>query len=172
MPVIGAGAATAAASRITGLRDDPYFGFNFHVEIQGLIAGGFTGVSGLSITTEIEEIRQGGVNDRSYKLPKQSSYSDLRLMRGLADVDMLWPWYQDVVAGKIQRRNGTIYLMSRASIPVMYWNFYQAYPIAWEGPSFDAASNTVLTTAITLVHEGLDNPVGTALGRAPGKLIG
>jgi phage tail-like protein len=108
MPVLGAGAAAAALGRATGLRDDPYQGYNFLVEIQGIIAGGFTEVSGLDIQTEVEEIRQGGDNSRSYKLPKVSGYSNLQLIKGVADIDMMWPWYQDVVAGKIQRRNGTL----------------------------------------------------------------
>lgn len=163
MATLGAGAAAAAASRATGLRLDPYLGYNFLVELQGLIAGGFTEVSGLDITTEIEERRQGGDNARSYKLPKGSSYANLQLIKGLSDVDMLWGWYQDVVAGTVQRRNGTIYLLNQASLPVMWWNFRRAYPIAWSGPRFDAGSSAVLVSSITLAHEGLENPVASAL---------
>ncbi len=168
MAVIGAGAAAAAAKRATGLRDDPYLGYNFLVEIQGLLAGGFTAVSGLEITTEIEERRQGGDNARSYKLPKATRHSNLELIRGLSDIDMLWGWYQDVTAGRIQRRNGTIYLLNHAGLPVSWWNFRRAYPIAWRGPRFDAGSSTVLSATITLAHEGLDNPVASAAaGRMP-----
>lgn len=169
MATLGPGAAATAASRATGLRLDPYLGFNFLVEVQGLIAGGFTEISGLDITTEIEERRQGGDNARSYKLPKGSSYANLQLIKGLSDVDMLLAWYQDVVAGVIQRRNGTIYLMNQAQTPVMWWNFRRAYPIAWSGPRFDASSTTVLTSSITLAHEGLDNPVASASGSPGGK---
>lgn len=168
MATLGPGTA-AAASRATGLRLDPYLGFNFLVEVQGLIAGGFSEISGLDITTEIEERRQGGDNARTYKLPKGSSYANLQLIKGLSDVDMLWAWHQDVVAGTIQRRNGTIYLMNQAQTPVMWWNFRRAYPIAWSGPRFDANTATVLTSSITLAHEGLENPVVSTTGSLGGK---
>jgi phage tail-like protein len=171
MPIGGPGAFVAAASRITGIRDNPYLGYNFLVEIQGLIAGGFTEVTGLDITTEVEERREGGVNDHAYKLPKTSSLANLRLIKGVTDIDMLWPWYLDVVAGKVARRHGTIYLLNQIGVPVMWWNFVRAYPIAWEGPRFDAANSLVLSSAMTLAHEGLDNPVTTKLSSALGKFV-
>jgi phage tail-like protein len=171
MPVVGAGAAAAILQRTTGLRDNPYMGYNFLVEIQGMLAGGFTEVTGLEITTEVEEIREGGVNGYAYKLPGTTSFSNINLIRGVTDIDTLWAWYVDVAAGKITRRNGTIYLLNAMSLPVMWWNFVRAYPVSWEGPRFDAASNTVLTSSITLVHEGLTNPVTTALSSAVASVL-
>jgi phage tail-like protein len=159
MPVIGGSAAAALAARL-GVRDDPYFGFNFLVEIQGLIAGGFTSVGGLRITTEVVPFREGGVNTHEYKLAGGTSYGDLVLRRGVSDFDLLWSWYQDVINGKITRRNGTIYLLSHASIPVKWWNFVRAYPVAWDGPEFDAGTNQVLFQSLTLAHEGLSNGMG------------
>lgn len=166
MPAIGPQAAAPGFTRSSGLRDDPYLGYNFLVEIQGLLAGGFTEISGLDVTTDVEEVRQGGVNSHSYKLPRGSSYSDLVLKHGITDVDMMWSWYMDVVNGKVQRRNGTIYLLNASGSPVLWWNFFRAYPVAWSGPSFDASSSTVLFSTITLAHEGLDNSVSAKVGNA------
>ncbi|MBI1407403.1 MAG: phage tail protein [Caulobacter sp.] len=170
MPVIGPSAAAAVFGNVTGIHDNPYLGYNFLVEIQGLLAGGFTQVTGLDITTEVEDHRQGGNNSYAYKLPKSSSYSDIQLIRGMSDIDMLWPWYQDVVSGKIQRRNGTIYLLSNVGVPTMWWNFRRAYPVSWSGPQFDSNSSQVLSTTITLAHEGLTNPVSSAIGSIGGLI--
>ncbi|MBX5483935.1 MAG: phage tail protein [Myxococcaceae bacterium] len=159
MPVIGGGAAKAAAGQL-GLRDDPYFGFNFLIEIQGLVAGGFTEVSGLEIKTDVETRREGGLNNYEHKLPGQTTFGDLVLRGGVTDLDLLWGWYQDVVAGKVTRRNGTIYLMNRAGVPTRWWNFVRAYPIAWTGPELNAGTNQVAVQALTLAHEGLVNPRG------------
>lgn len=41
-------------------RKDPYRGFRFRVEIEGIIAGGFSEVSGLQVETQVEEHREGG----------------------------------------------------------------------------------------------------------------
>ena len=170
MAELPSGAAAAAFSKAAGLRDDPYVGYRFMVELQGLLAGGFSEVSGLDITTEIESIRQGGNNTFAHRLPGPSSYGDIQLMRGLSDIDMLWPWYQDVIAGRVKRRNGTIYLLGGLGLPTMWWNFRQAYPVAWVGPKFDAGATQVLFTSITLVHEGLDNPVMSKSGSLGGLL--
>lgn len=170
MPEIGASAAAAVLGRVTGIRDDPYLGYNFLVEIQGILAGGFSEVRGLDITTSVDERRQGGNNSYAYKLAGPTTYSDLQLVRGLSDIDMLWPWYQNVVAGKIQRRNGTIYLLNNMGLPKMWWNFRRAYPVSWVGPSFDASASTVLATTITLAHEGLENPVTAAIGSLGGLI--
>lgn len=170
MPEFGPSAAAAVFSKVTGLRDDPYMGYNFLVEIQGILAGGFSEVKGLDITTSVDERRQGGNNTYAYKLPGSTGYGDLQLVRGLSDIDMLWPWYQSVVAGKITRRNGTIYLLNQMGLPKMWWNFRRAYPVSWAGPSFDAGSATILSTTITMAHEGLENPVSSAIGSLGGLI--
>ena len=164
MPVLNAGAGVAALERLTGLRVDPFSGCNFLVEIQGLIAGGFQSVSGLDVTTEVQTVWQGGVNDAPRILPGRTSYAPLVLTKGITDFDMMWSWYQDVVAGDFKRRNGTIYLLSHADVPVMYWNFRNAFPSAWEGPRLDAESSAVAASAVTLQHEGLTNPVVKGVG--------
>jgi len=46
-----------------GLRKDPYAGFNFLVEIDGLLVGGFTEVTGLQVETESHDYREGGLNE-------------------------------------------------------------------------------------------------------------
>lgn len=166
MPVINAGAAVAAAERVTGLRVDPFGGFNFLVEIQGLIAAGFSKVGGLSSSTETATVWEGGVNNGPRILPVRTTYDPLVFEKGLTDFDMMWSWYQDVTKGQFKRRNGTIYLLSHLGIPVTYWNFKNAYPSAWTGPQLDAQSNAVAAMSVTLVHEGLTNPLANAVGKA------
>jgi len=158
MPIVGLNTALNITKKATGARLDPYGAFNFLVEIEGIIAGGFTEVSGLTIQTEVETVREGGVNDFEYKLPKGTTYTDLTLKHGLTDLDLLWNWYEDVVNGKIKRRNGTIYLLDSSGLPAMWWDFFEAYPIKWIGPTFNASSNSVASEALVLTHHGLTKP--------------
>ena len=137
------------------MKSDPYSAYNFLVEIEGIIAGGFTEVSGMSIETEVEPVTEGGANDIVYKLPKGTKYTDITLKHGLTDSDLLWGWYQDVINGKIVRKNGAIYLCDHSGTPVGVWGFFEAYPFKWEGPIFNASSNTVATETIILTHHGL-----------------
>ena len=53
----------------------PYQTFNFAVEIEGLLVGGFTEVSGLESEVEVEEYREGGVNGFVHKLPVRTKFA-------------------------------------------------------------------------------------------------
>jgi phage tail-like protein len=170
--VIGLNAAAALASRGLGARLDPYGACNFLVEIEGILAGGFSELSGLDITTDVDTIREGGVNDYVHRLPKRSTQSDLVLKKGQTDVDLLWNWYADVVAGKVQRKNGSIYLLDPLGVPAMWWDFAQAYPIKWAGPTFNAGSAVVAFESLTLTHRGLTKSAASQAAGAVRAVLG
>jgi phage tail-like protein len=145
---------------LLGIRNDPYMAFNFFVEIEGLIIGGFSEVGGLQVETAVHEYQEGGQNEYVHKLPGPARYpSNLTLKRGLTDIETFWSWHQEVVAGTIERRNGTIYLLDRQGVPAMWWDFKQAYPVKWSGPDLRADSNAVAVETVELVHRGISKPV-------------
>lgn len=150
------------------IRSDPYMTYNFLVEIGGLVAGGFTEVGGLESEIELESYAEGGVNGYVHYFPKQARYPNLVLSRGLTDSDILWLWYQATLVSKIQRKNGTIILLNQKRLPVMWWNFKNAYPVKWSGPVLNANNmSQVGIERIELVHEGIDKPF-LSLGLAYG----
>ena len=136
-------------------RNDPYLSFRFLVEIQGLIVGGFSEVSGLQAETEIEPITEGGVNDYVHKLPKITKYPNITLKRGITDSDALWNWHQDVVKGIIKRKSGFIILLDCEGNEKWRWSFERAYPVQWTGPELSADGNTVAVESIELAHNGI-----------------
>jgi phage tail-like protein len=140
---------------VVGVRRDPYRAFNFLVEIQGIIVGGFSEVSGLQAETEIEDYREGGVNNFVHKLPKVTKYPNLVLKRGLTDSTELWEWHQNVVAGQVQRQNGSVILLDNTRSEKWRWNFAAAYPVKWVGPELKADGNTVAVEMLELAHHGL-----------------
>lgn len=155
-----------------GSRRDPYTTFNFLVEVEGLVVGGFSEVSGLQVETVVEEYTEGGQNDYVHKLPGPTKYpSNLVLKRGLSDVATLWSWHQEVVTRQVTRRNGTIYLLDAQGSPVLWWHFKEAYPVKWSGPDLKADSNTVAVEMLELVHRGLAKPTTSGIaGGAQGTL--
>jgi phage tail-like protein len=139
-----------------GIRRDPFLAFNFTVEIEGLIVGGFSEVSGLQVETVIEIYREGGLNDYEHKFGGATRYpSNLVLKHGLTDLDFMWPWHNSVRQNNVQRRNGTIFLMDTLGLPRVAWNFLGAYPVKWTGPELKADSNTIAFEAIELAHRGI-----------------
>jgi phage tail-like protein len=135
-------------------RSDPYRGFRFKLELGGIISGGFSEVSGLSVETEVETRKEGGENNFEYKLPKATKYSNLTLKRGISD-DNLWAWYKDVIYGKVERQDISVCLLDEGGTEVMRWNFEKAFPVKWNGPSLNASSNSVAVESLVLVHHGL-----------------
>ena len=134
----------------TGKRSDPYSTYRFKVEIEGIITAGFTDVSGLTIDTEVETIKEGGVNNYQYKLPKFTKYSDITLKRGLIDWD-LWQWYQTVISGRFKRKSVTIYLFDHSGNETgNSYQLFEAFPIKWEGPTFNAKNSTVASETLIL----------------------
>lgn len=155
---------SAAANWVPGVRPlEPFIAFNFAVEIEGLLVGGFSEVSGLESTIQVEEYREGGANHFVHKLPGGTTHTNLVLRRGLTAVSTLWNWYDDTTRGTISRRNGTIMLLDRRQLPVMWWNFRNALPVRWTGPSLNAGTDEIAFEAIELAHEGLTKPL---LGQA------
>jgi len=174
MPSLGLNAAFSMATNLLGVRNDPYASFNFLVEIEGLLVGGFSEVSGLQLESELQDYREGGQNGFIHRLPGPMRYpQNLTLKRGLTDIDTLWAWQQDVAQGIIKRRNGTIYLLSRMGIPTMWWDFLAAYPVKWTGPEFKADSNSLAFEAVELTHRGLSKPsIADLAGKAFGSISG
>src|SRR5262249_42666936 len=114
MPSLGLNAAFGGATNLLGARADPYQVFNFFVEIEGILAGGFSECSGLQVETEFFDYREGGVNEYVHRFAGPTKYPPLLLKHGLTQIDGLWSWHQDVTRGVtrgvIERKNGTIYL--------------------------------------------------------------
>ena len=77
-----------AANWVPGVRPlEPFLAFNFAVEIEGLLVGGFSEVSGLESTIEVEEYREGGVNGFVHKLPGATTHANLVLRHGLTAIE-------------------------------------------------------------------------------------
>jgi phage tail-like protein len=134
---------------------DPYGAFRFRVEILGLQVGGFTEVSGVEREVQVEDFREGGLNDFTHKLAGVTKYPNLVLKRGIADATELWAWHQDVVNGKIDRRQMTIVLVDTAGRDTWRWVFEKAYPVKWSGASLNVSTSAVLVESVEFVHNGV-----------------
>src|SRR5690606_16153839 len=118
----------------------------FKVEIEGLQVAGFSEVSGLNIETEMEQYQEGGLNSFVHHFPRITKFEPLTLRRGITDAisgEILWDWYLNYRRGKIQKKDGSIILQNKSGQEVCRWNFFQAQPIAWQGPTFHSTTNDI-----------------------------
>ena len=134
---------------------DPYKVFRFVIEINGVRVGGFSEVTGLEVRTEVDEYREGGVNDYVHKIAKETRYPNLTLKRGITDATDFWDWHRQIVEGDIERKQITVVLLDSLGAEKWRWVFRDAYPVKWNGTDLNATGNTVLVESIELAHHGL-----------------
>jgi phage tail-like protein len=140
----------------TGKRTiDPYLSFRFKVEVDSVIVGGFSEVSGLQIEIETEDYREGGVNDFVHKMPKVTKFTNLVLKRGITDCDKLWKWHRKAVEGKIERKTGRIILCDFNGNEKWRWEFKDAFPVKWSGPDLKADGSVVAIESLEIAHHGI-----------------
>lgn len=140
----------------TGERVDPYRAYNFLIELDNIAQASFSDCSGLGSTTEVIEAREGGDNTTVRKLPGKTSYSDITLKWGLTDSTELWEWRQQIIDGTVVRKSGSIVVFDQANhTEVARWNFVNAWPTKWEGPTFSAKGNDIAIDTLVLAHEGV-----------------
>lgn len=140
----------------TGDRVDPYRGFNYLVEINGITQAGFQECSGLEASTDATDYREGTDPTHLRKLPALHKYSAITLKRGITDSDELWQWRKTVIDGRTERKSGSIVLLDEAGEERLRWNFFEAWPSKWTGPTFNATSNDVAVETLEITHEKIE----------------
>jgi phage tail-like protein len=134
---------------------DPFKVFRFVVEINGTLVGGFSEVTGFERRTEVDDYREGGVNDYVHKIAKETRYPNLTLKRGITDLTNLWQWHQQVINGQIERKTVSVILLDSLGLERWRWIFSDAYPVKWNGSDMNANSSTVSVESIELAHHGM-----------------
>lgn len=134
---------------------DPYKVFRFVVEINGTRVGGFSEVMGLEVRTEVDEHREGGVNDYVHKHAKETRYTNLTLKRGITDKTDLWDWHQQVVLGDVERKTVSVVVLDATGQEKWRFVFRDAYPVKWNGTDLNASGNTVFVESVELAHHGM-----------------
>ena len=140
----------------TGDRRDPFRSFNFAVELDGIARAGFRECSGLNASQDPIEYREGTEGPTARKLPGMVKYSNITLKWGMTDDTELWDWRKKAMTGKVERKNGSIVLLDDTGAEKMRWNFREAWPTKWTGPSFNATGNEVAIETLEIAHEGLE----------------
>jgi phage tail-like protein len=157
----------------TGLRIDPYVAVNFVISlidtssalatalsvaqsaVFDVAVGGFSECSGLEMSMEPEEYKEGGVNGMVHQFPNRVKWSKITLKRGFGTGTALWDWHYGFVQGRGRRRDGLIVLLNHLHVPVQTWHFQRALPVRYAGPALNASQNAVAIETLELVHEGV-----------------
>ncbi|AFD07210.1 T4-like virus tail tube protein gp19 [compost metagenome] len=130
--------------------------FHFQVEWGGAKIG-FTEVTGLEVSTEVIEYRDGASPEyHKIKMPGMQKFSNITMKRGTFQGDNdYYTWWNTVALNTIERRNVIISLLNENHEPVVVWKIKNAWPVKVQSTDLKADGNEVAIETIELAHEGL-----------------
>ncbi len=171
-----------------GVRSDPLHAYNFLVTLLdtssrlakaksiaiGAIAdvalGGFTECTGLEMSLDVEEYKEGGRNGAVLQFPTRVKWGHITLKKGVGAGTGLWDWHYGFAEGKGKRRDGIIILQTDLHIPNNIWYFSRGLPVKYMGPTMNASQNSVAIESIEITHEGLLQVPGIGYAAAAASL--
>src|SRR6266536_3978989 len=102
----------AAGGAQPGVRVDPFRGYHFKLEIQGVTEAHFTDCVGMGISLGVISYREAGLTQLVRKIPGPVEYADVTLSYGLTVSRQLWDWLMSAVEGKVQRKNVSVVMLN------------------------------------------------------------
>jgi len=130
----------------------------FHFEVQwGGTKIGFTEVTGLEVTTDKIEYRDGSSKEyHKIRMPGMQTFGDLTLKRGVfAGDNEFYDWWNTVALNTVERRDITISLLNESHEPVVVWKVKKAWPTKVTSTDLNASGNETAIETLLLTHEGL-----------------
>lgn len=130
--------------------------FHFRVEWGGTRIG-FSDVSGLEVSTEVIEYREGSSPEYSkIKMPGMQKFGNITMKRGTFQGDNeFYNWWNTVALNTIERRDIIISLLNESHEPVVVWKVKNAWPVKVQSTDLKADGNEVAIETIEVAHEGL-----------------
>jgi phage tail-like protein len=156
--------------------------FHFTVSIAGPafaaqslvgIDTSFSEVEGLEASMDVEEVREGGLNDYVHCLPTGSKYGHLILKRGVMNsLSYLSLWASATIgsnlANPIITNTLVVMLLGPDHCPRVAWNIHRAWPVRWNMGNLSSSRNEVLVESIEFAHAGIDRITLAELQAAAG----
>lgn len=130
--------------------------FHFQVDWGGTKIG-FTEVTGLEVTTEKIEYRDGASPEyNKIAMPGMQTFGDLTLKRGIfAGDNEFYEWWNSVSLNTIERRDITISLLNESHEPVVVWKVKNAWPTKVTSTDLNSTGNETAIETLVVAHEGL-----------------
>jgi phage tail-like protein len=137
-------------------RDSDALGaYNFLVEIDGVAAGAFRNVEGLSVEINVIEY-QDGTDLIGRKRPGLQKVGDVTLKKGYVLNTQLQNWWQQTQKGVLARKSISIALMNNAGEEKCRWNLFDCWPKSWKVSGMDGKGTEVFTEEIAFVTERVE----------------
>jgi len=139
------------------MRNDPYKGFRFLVEMDGIVQAGFSEVTIPDSAQDPVEYREGADLPTVRKLAGLIKYGNVVLKWGSTDSLELFEWRKMVEDGKMDeaRKNMAVIVLNELGEPSARWEFREAWATKYDAPDLKATGNEVAIETLEIAHEGM-----------------
>ncbi len=127
--------------------------------------GAFKEVSGLDREIDFEEVREGGQNLFSHRLPKRPKHGNLVLKRGVVTkASKLAEWAEatltSVLSKPVELKEVTVTLLAKTGQPLVWWTFADAYPVKWVTAPLNATEAAIAVETLEITYSWVKRTVG------------
>jgi phage tail-like protein len=111
-----------------------------------------------TLEVEIHEQQEGGLNNAVHQIPGRIKSGRITLKHGITTTSELVRWYAKVASGQIDdsKRKISVIMYDSTTSEVLRWNFSQAIPVKWTGPSFVSGNSAIAIETLELSYHSLD----------------
>jgi phage tail-like protein len=138
----------------------PPVSFYFAVKFAGVTSkadSAFAEADGLQSELGVMEIKEGGENRYSHRVPDRAKPGKLTLKRGvmLASSELA-AWCKNSLESDFSERwkpkNIEVSLLNEDGNPVLVWSFFGAWPVKWSVAGLDSKKNEVALETLEFVY--------------------
>ncbi len=138
----------------------PPVSFYFEVRIAGESTendASFAEVSGLDAERDVVEIKEGGENRFTHRLPDRAKTGNLVLKRGLLlSASPLFDWCKEVFESDLEEtvtpKDINVSLLDPDGSPLITWNVKNAWPVKWSLAAFNATANEIAMETLEFAY--------------------
>lgn len=142
------------------IEDRPWNTFNFLVEIipQGeskpLCDASFAECDGLDMTMDVQTIRSGGANDRTWRVPAVINYANLTLKRGMTGNMELWKWFRSSIENPFLRADAEVVMLGDdGKKELVRFRLSRCLPIKLKAPALNAKDGAIAVEEFQLAYD-------------------
>jgi len=152
----------------------PYRVFRYRVEIEGLSRAGFSEVSGMNLSVDPIEYREGDdLRNTPRKLPGLTKFGNVTFKWGVSEDSEFLQWIQTVAPSNtapptgMVRHNITITLYDDAGGDGPSWELINAWPVGYNVPDLSGLGGDVAIESLEICCEGMQRNEGAGPAGAP-----
>ncbi len=116
--------------------------------------GNWTKCEGLSVEWEMQEYREGGLNEYVHRLPGRRKYQNIKLTRPLDQGSAKVAAWISKGEGPAAGHTAQIAILDSEGTSIADWDVIDVWPARWTGPNMDVNGKDVAIETLELAHNG------------------